>query len=260
MACLAIGHSPLWAAFHMVDIVQYVQSLRAIVYVIKEHKFRILATIVLGLIIVYMYTVIVFVFFRNKILFNKDDDTAYNCGSLFDCVQKAIDLGFRNTPTFEKDPVMIATPLFDLSFFLIVNTILVAIITGIIIDTFAEMRAARDAIQEEATTKCFLCHMHHETFNKSPHHKGYKHHIGVEHNMWSYVYLKYYILQRAHTHPEKLSGLELWVLKFISDDTKFWHIIPFKQTLHLRDKSSEDQKSFSDGNEITHVSHEKEFD
>ena len=48
---------------------------------------------------------------------------------------------------------------FDFSFFVIVVVILLNIIFGIIIDTFAELRAEKQKVEEEIRTRCFICGM-----------------------------------------------------------------------------------------------------
>eukprot|EP00472_Partenskyella_glossopodia_P003649 CAMPEP_0197519734 /NCGR_PEP_ID=MMETSP1318-20131121/5006_1 /TAXON_ID=552666 /ORGANISM="Partenskyella glossopodia, Strain RCC365" /LENGTH=273 /DNA_ID=CAMNT_0043070887 /DNA_START=124 /DNA_END=945 /DNA_ORIENTATION=- len=233
-AVLAIAHSPIWNAFHLVDIVTYVEHLRLIMFVADKYKLRLLATIALGLIAVYSYAVLVFVFFHKDVVLNVDDDLVFGCDNLWDCVSKALDLGFRNAPVFTSGATPIATPIFDLTYFLLINTILVSIITGIIIDTFAEMRANKDRVDEEVRSRCFICRIDHEKFNKFKGHKGYAHHIRVEHNQWAYVYLKHYILEKSKTDPQGMSGVELYLSRIISDgDGHFWKIVPNKRTMFL---------------------------
>lgn len=247
-AVLAVVHSPIWNAAHLVDIVTYVSHLRLIVIVTNKHKLRLIATIALGLIVVYGYVVLVFVFFRNRIKFNTDDDVVYDCESLWDCVQKGIDLGFRNVPTFVEDPVPMATPVFDLVYFLLINTILVSIITGIIIDTFAEMRANRDSIAEQVDSECFICRISAEEFNKSKNHNGFYHHITVEHNVWSYVYLKYYIEEQAARARVRLTGVDLHASKIIAEGAaKMWRLVPRDRTLHLPQEGQGDDRKRGTG-------------
>ena len=48
---------------------------------------------------------------------------------------------------------------FDLSFFLIVVIILLNIIFGIIIDTFAELRDQKRSIDDDMKNRCFICNI-----------------------------------------------------------------------------------------------------
>ena len=47
--------------------------------------------------------------------------------------------------------------IFDLSFFIIVVVIVLHIIFGIIVDTFAELRDARKQIVDDIKNICFIC-------------------------------------------------------------------------------------------------------
>eukprot|EP00466_Bigelowiella_natans_P003018 jgi/Bigna1/70738/fgenesh1_pg.13_\ len=253
-AILAAVHTPMWNAFHLVDIITYSSHLKDILLVTNRHYLRLLATVFMGLIFVYGFAVIIFVFFSDQIVYNVDDDLVFMCDTLWGCVQRAVDLGFRNTPVFTRDPVPVITPLFNLIYFLTINTILVSIITGIIIDTFAEMRETRDQVLEEVTTKCVICRKGHHAFDQSRNHKGFIHHITVEHSIWAYVYLKYHILAKANYSPETLSNVELFVAKVLLEgDSKLWRIIPLHETMHLKDdsknKSNDDGSSSSDEEE-----------
>ncbi|GAB5356353.1 hypothetical protein AAMO2058_000283300 [Amorphochlora amoebiformis] len=234
-AILAVVNTPIWTAFHLIDIATYLTSLKDILYVTNRHKGRLLATVTLGLIFAYFFTVLIFVFFPEDVRFDVDDDLVYSCGTLWSCVEKAVDLSFRNTPVFVQNPIPVISPTFDLVHFLLF-TILVSIITGIIIDTFAEMRENRDKIELEVTTKCFICHKGYQDFDESKQHSGFQHHLTVEHNMWAYVYMKFYILRKAVRSPNKLSNVELYVAKVLLEgDSKIWRIIPNNKTLHLKE-------------------------
>jgi len=237
---LAAVQTPMWNAFHLVDILTYVPHLRDILFVADQHRSRLLATVALGLIFVYAFSVLVFVFFSNRVIYNVDDDLVYSCDTLWSCVEKAVDLGFRNTPVFKENPVPVVTPLFDLAYFLLINTVLVSIITGIIIDTFAEQREKRDRVEEEISTKCFICRNGHEEFDQSRYHKGFRHHITSEHSMWAYVYLKYHLLSKIEGLPEALSNTELYAGKVLLEGhSNMWQIIPVGNTLFLKDEDLE---------------------
>ena len=89
--------------------------------------------------------------------------------------------------TLEINPVPASGILWNFSFKLVVNVILVAIISGIIIDTFGEKRTKSEAIQEDTESKCFICNIPNEEFERAgvPH----EYHIEREHNLNHYLWL-----------------------------------------------------------------------
>lgn len=65
---------------------------------------------------------------------------------------------------------------------------MVAIITGVIIDTFSELRANKADIEDNQLNVCFICSLDREKFER----KGLKFadHLEAEHNPWNYLYYK----------------------------------------------------------------------
>ena len=55
---------------------------------------------------------------------------------------------------------------YNLIYILVVNLILTAIISGIIIDTFAGMREKAEDIREDDNTYCFICNIERERFER----------------------------------------------------------------------------------------------
>ena len=47
--------------------------------------------------------------------------------------------------------------MFDFSFFVLINIVLLNIIFGIIIDTFGELRDQRNELEDEILNKCYIC-------------------------------------------------------------------------------------------------------
>jgi hypothetical protein len=69
-------------------------------------------------------------------------------------------VGDALTPqSYEKKTEYYLRIVFDLSFFLIVVIILLNIIFGIIIDTFAELRDNKRQMDDDMKNKCFICNI-----------------------------------------------------------------------------------------------------
>ncbi|KAK1792878.1 hypothetical protein P4O66_001585 [Electrophorus voltai] len=74
---------------------------------------------------------------------------------------------------------------FDITFFFFVIVILLAIIQGLIIDAFGELRDQQDQVREDMETKCFICGVGSEYFDTVPH--GFESHTLQEHNLANYL-------------------------------------------------------------------------
>jgi len=231
-ALLSVAHTPMWTTFHLVDIVNFFSTFKTIVIVADSQKLPLFATVALGLLVVYVFTVLIFVFFHERVILGGEG--LYTCETLWGCLENAVDYGFRNTPEFTTDPISVVTPSFDLLYYLLINTVVVAIITGIIIDAFADMRADRDKAEEELQNKCFVCGMNSDVFERSRNHSGFLHHVTVEHCPSAYLYLKHHILLKAEKAPIALNNAELHVAKHLQEG-KVWQFLPESAlgTLHL---------------------------
>lgn len=58
---------------------------------------------------------------------------------------------------------------------------------GIIIDTFADMRATGKEITEDNNNRCFICSLPRETFERQ--NINFHEHIKRDHNMWQVLLL-----------------------------------------------------------------------
>ena len=91
--------------------------------------------------------------------------------------------------------------LLDLSYFLIVNIIMMEIIFGIIIDTFSAMRRQKLEKIDDITGRCFICGIPKEVFDRSLEGTdGFDRHISKEshgeHHMWNYFYYFVFLMEQ----------------------------------------------------------------
>ena len=76
---------------------------------------------------------------------------------------------------------------YDLSFFLIVITILLNVIFGIIIDTFAQLRAEKELNLGYKMNECFICGLQRPVLERTTG-KNLIFHEKEEHHVWNYLY------------------------------------------------------------------------
>ena len=66
-------------------------------------------------------------------------------------------LSFLTGPLVTQDPLFVARVVYDLLFFFIVIIIVLNLIFGVIIDTFADLRSEKQRKEEILKTTCFIC-------------------------------------------------------------------------------------------------------
>lgn len=88
--------------------------------------------------------------------------------------------------------------MFDVSFFLIVIIILLNIIFGIIIDTFAQLRDAKRQVEDNINNFCFICNLQRYLLDKDTE-QGFDYHCKEDHDTWSYLYYIVYLRSKDST-------------------------------------------------------------
>lgn len=90
---------------------------------------------------------------------------------------------------------------FILLFFIIIVVILLALVFGIIIDSFVELKEKSHIIEHDSELKCYICGEDKDEFEKMG--KDFTHHVNVVHNIWNYIYymigLKFVDLQETNS-------------------------------------------------------------
>ena len=69
--------------------------------------------------------------------------------------------------------------------------------TGLIIDSFGELRDREETLTNEMATKCFICGQTKSTFDRVPH--GFERHISREHNMAHYMFFLLYLIKKKES-------------------------------------------------------------
>lgn len=93
---------------------------------------------------------------------------------------------------------------YDLSFFILIIVILLKLIFGIIIDTFQELRAENQMLDEDNQNRCFICGIQRDVFERQGH--DFEQHIFHDHNLWHYLYFNMYLRRKdrtEYTGPEQ---------------------------------------------------------
>lgn len=125
---------------------------------------------------------------------------------------------------------------YDVSMFIIINIIFMNIISGIIIDAFAELRIQKKQVEEDMDNICFICSLGRHKFENTP--EGYEYHVKVDHNPWNYIFFLYSITKKDST---EFNGMETYVSNMFEAGMIRW--LPLSRAMVLKE-SEESAKEF----------------
>ena len=95
------------------------------------------------------------------------------------------------------------------------------LISGIIIDTFSDMRGYKDAIEQDVFDSCFICNISREDFESSG--VPFEQHVKNDHNMWKYLWFMVYLSEKD---PTEFTGVEQFCQLAVSQQELRW--LPIK--------------------------------
>ncbi|VDO59440.1 unnamed protein product [Schistosoma margrebowiei] len=109
-----------------------------------------------------------------------------------------------------RDNSFLFRTIYDLSFFVIVIVIILNLIFGVIVDTFAALRQEKQNSEELNKNHCCVCGLHRSAFDHS--NTTFDEHVEVDHNVWHYIYFIIYLRTKLN---DDLTGLEIYIDKLI---------------------------------------------
>ncbi|CAJ1067174.1 ryanodine receptor 2 [Xyrichtys novacula] len=228
MAMSVLGHyNNFFFAAHLLDIAMGFKTLRTILSSVTHNGKQLVLTVGLLAVVVYLYTVVAFNFFRKFYNKSNDDDTwDMKCNDMLTCYMFHMYVGVRagggigdEIEDPAGDEFEVERIVFDITFFFFVIVILLAIIQGLIIDAFGELRDQQEQVKEDMETKCFICGIGSEYFDKVPH--GFETHTLQEHNLSNYLFFLMYLINKDETEH---TGQESYVWKLYQE--RSWEFFP----------------------------------
>jgi len=206
---------PQFFAVHMLDLSLRSPTVRNVLSAVTLNGKSILLTGLLVLVILYIYSMIGFFKFSED--YSGSQTPGYlGCGTLFQCLLSTIE-GIRaggGIGDILQPSNGISNPgtdypgrfVFDMTFYILIIIILNNMVFGIILDTFGELREKKDDIDEDISSRCFICSLEADLFQ----HKalGFAHHNKYEHHIWNYLYFFIYLDQKSE---DDYTTAEHWV-------------------------------------------------
>ncbi|KAL3202678.1 hypothetical protein MRX96_012072 [Rhipicephalus microplus] len=212
-------------------------TLRTILQSVTHNGKQLVLTVMLLTIIVYIYTVIAFSFFRKFYVQEEDDQVDQKCHSmltvcshsfetlltaLFFHLYKGVRAGGGIGDEIEPpdgDEYEVYRIIFDITFFFFVIVILLAIIQGLIIDAFGELRDQLQSVVDDMESNCFICGIGKDYFDRVPH--GFDTHVQKEHNLANYMFFLMHLINKPDT---EYTGQETFVWELYQK--RCWDFFP----------------------------------
>ncbi|XP_076840863.1 inositol 1,4,5-trisphosphate-gated calcium channel ITPR2 isoform X1 [Brachyhypopomus gauderio] len=245
------------------DLVRREETLLNVMRSVTKNGRSIFLTAVLAIILVYLFSIVGFLFFKKDFLMEVDpspalervkmrgapatltcemercppapshygnmeeeeDSAEHVCDTLLMCIITVLNHGLRNgggiadilRKPSKDEPMFAARVVYDLLFFFVVIIIVLNLIFGVIIDTFADLRSEKQGKEEVLKTTCFICGLERDKFDNKT--VSFEEHIKVEHNMWHYLY--FLVLVRVKD-PTEYTGPESYVAQMIKEKNLDW--------------------------------------
>uniref|UniRef100_A0A7M4F952 Inositol 1,4,5-trisphosphate receptor n=1 Tax=Crocodylus porosus TaxID=8502 RepID=A0A7M4F952_CROPO len=161
-----------------------------------------------------------------KVMEEEDvDNFERACDTLLMCIVTVLNHGLRNgggvgdilRKPSKDESLFPARVIYDLLFFFIVIIIVLNLIFGVIIDTFADLRSEKQKKEEILKTTCFICGLERDKFDNKT--VSFEEHIKYEHNMWNYLY--FIVLVRVKNKTD-YTGPESYVAQMIKNKNLDW--------------------------------------
>ena len=234
-----------------------------VLQVVKQNGTQMLVTILFAFMVVYVFAVWSFSvsYFRNqyaiidqKATFGIGEDGHPHLGpdqgyetnlALFTLFNW--DYGFREGPVWDFAFAQDANNtevdygqvlhgfVFNILHYVVVLLVFTAIVSGIIIDSFAELRAAREATRLDILHTCFVCAIEREDFETLG--LDFKEHVAAQHNMWDYLFFRLYLEAKD---PADFTGLETYCWEQQQKQDIHWFPIKKAVIIEGRNKETKD--------------------
>lgn len=213
-------------AAHLLDVAVGFKTLRTILQSVTHNGKQLVLTVMLLTIIVYIYTVVAFNFFRKFYVEEEEDEVDRKCHNMMSCFVFHLYKGVRAGGGIgdeigdpNGDDTEVYRIIFDITFFFFVIVILLAIIQGLIIDAFGELRDQLESVKENMESNCFICSMEQSFFDAVPH--GFETHVVQEHNLANYMFFLMHLINKPDT---EYTGQETYVWNMYQQ--RCWDFFP----------------------------------
>jgi hypothetical protein len=208
-------------------IVNIISTLRSITKAIVM-RYKQLFTFLMFLVVeTYIFSTIAFYLLSKDFIHENEGNQENTCGSLFFCFLSHLEFGLRTDGgigEYIAKLSFIDTPgyfmgmfFFQFIFYIITIVIMLAVIGGSVIDTFAELRDKSRKDLNDLNNKCFICHGNRDDIEKGG--EVFEEHINNVHNVWDYVD---YMIGLKFVDPQETNAINSFVIEQLQDKKISW--------------------------------------
>jgi hypothetical protein len=211
LSYMGVSRNFLFFSVHTMDYCMSDAIMSKVIQAITKTGSQLVGTVFLGASFQYIFLCIGFMSFDYGYGFA--DVNTDGCDTLMQCLQGHLDYGFRSAPVwfaFHGTTESLGMFAFNYAYNLLVILILAAVISGIIIDNFADMRTTLQETQDDMKSLCFICSTGKSTIERSG--TKWAKHIYFDHYMWSYARFLYYL---HSTGSSDLTGPETYIHELV---------------------------------------------
>eukprot|EP00056_Hartaetosiga_gracilis_P007617 m.110530 g.110530 ORF g.110530 m.110530 type:complete len:2634 (+) comp12749_c0_seq1:91-7992(+) len=252
-------YGTFWYSLLLMDIVFYNSTLWNVIQSVTRSGVSMLLTSLFALILVYIFSIIGYMYFRDDFILDVDnymdesgavvevgDPAERACDTLAQCIIVTFNMGLRSGGgvgdvlrqggQMEGNYGMRVA--YDMAFFFILIVIVLNLILGIIIDTFADLRKEKQEKDDTRRNTCFICGLERQRFDAIG--QSFDYHCRFEHHIWSY--LNFIVLLRTKDETE-FTGPESYVSDLVCDvENPDFTWFPRLQALSLSNKEGMDEE------------------
>lgn len=249
----------------LLDILFQVDAMNVLYLAVSRNLFRVISTIMLAFLCLYFYSIIAYLFVQDQY----DLNGYQGCTNPGSCFLLHIDYGLQNVPQWAGSSYIqpklslgsnipyttqieyILGSFYNITYVVLINLVLQALISGLIIDSFSAMRDENEEKLRDIQDKCFICSIMRDELEESG--VDYKTHIGEEHFMWDYFKFMIYLDLKD---PLSFSSAENYAYRCMQDRQMFLQMMPInrsmtRETLVAQKQAAEDAAKKSGGLDIS---------
>jgi hypothetical protein len=215
---LGIVYNRLWLCALLLDWVILDSTTRYVLLAVRYPARQLLATMIIILIVVYVFATVYFYFFRS------DAISDFNIFDMWEAFKLSIAYGTRGEYgiSHEFNNTLGSRLVVDVAYYFIVLAILRHIFFAIIVDTFGKLRELKYERDMEANNTCFICGVERHDYDKLSHqgnNNSFADHRVTTHNPLHYLYYMMHIWKQP---VENDNGIEIYVRKCLASGNVSW--------------------------------------
>jgi len=186
MSLLSITVSPFFAAVELFALAYRVRIFNEVIHAIVSNPSRLLSTVFLGAIAMWSFMLLGIAFFWNDYSFDSGSQWNEVCDSFKSCFGYHVRVGMNASPAFSQPSPNTGGVIFNFAYTFVILWVIVAIVSGTIIDNLGNLRDMRSRIADDLESSCFICGIQRQLFQEV-NENGFDEHVRTQHNIWDYL-------------------------------------------------------------------------